>query len=438
MPTANCQLPTINFNYKNKMGTYFIRRLLLMIPTFLGATILVFVILQLTPGGPLEETIRRIQSGGMTQGEVAGASTTGATGSIVTKEAMEELKRFYGFDKPIYQRYLIWLGVWPRETEHRNMEFKLDQKEILKNVGGGKRVIVRRTDKGFEVFNEDGTPNKVWFVTQAESDKKDRIKATIYRKEYSGILTGNLGNSYTYMQPVTEVMKPRFKVSIFFGVLGLIISYSVCVPLGIAKALRHGTPFDFFSSALVFIGYSIPGWALGAVLLILLGGGSFWDVFPLGGFTSEDWEFFSLWGKIVDIAHHAVLPLIAWSIGGFATLTVLMKNSLLENLSQDYVRTAFAKGLSEKRVVWVHTLRNSVIPIASYIGHLIGIVIAGSYLIEVTFNIDGFGKMSYQAVLDRDYPIVMGFLVISVLLQLLGNILSDIALALVDPRIRFK
>jgi microcin C transport system permease protein len=173
---------------------------------------------------------------------------------------------------------------------------------------------------------------------------------------------------------------------------------------------------------------------------VLFGGGSFWDVFPLGGFRSqmEVWETLSLLEKILDQLHHAFLPIIAWSIASFTTLTVLMKNSLLEQLSQDYIRTAFAKGISEKRVVWLHAIRNSVIPIAAGIGHIIGIVFAGSYLIELVFNIEGFGKMGFQAVMDRDYPITLAFLVIGVLIRLVGNILSDIALATVDPRIRFK
>jgi microcin C transport system permease protein len=152
----------------------------------------------------------------------------------------------------------------------------------------------------------------------------------------------------------------------------------------------------------------------------------------------EVWETMSLWEKIVNQAHHAVLPVIAWSITSFATLTVLMKNSLLENLSQDYIRTAFAKGLSEKRVVWVHAMRNSIIPIASGIGYIIAVVISGSYFIERVFNIDGFGRMAYQAILDRDYPITLGFLVVVVLIRLAANILSDLALATTDPRIRFK
>ena len=235
-------------------------------------------------------------------------------------------------------------------------------------------------------------------------------------------------------------MKPRFKISLFFGLTGIFISYLICIPLGIRKALHHGSVFDFGSSVAIFIAYSIPGWALGGVFLVLFGGGSFWDIFPLGGFRSpiEVWETLTPFGKVVDQIHHMILPVIAWTIGSFATMTVLMKNSLLENLSQDYIRTAFAKGLREKRVVWLHAMRNSVIPIASGIGHILGVVIAGSYFIERMFNIDGFGRLAYEAILSRDYPITLGFLVIVVLLRLIGNIISDLALATVDPRIRFK
>ena len=235
-------------------------------------------------------------------------------------------------------------------------------------------------------------------------------------------------------------MKPRFKVSILLGLTGWIISYLVCIPLGIKKALKHGSKFDIASSAIVFMAYSIPGWAFGGVLLVLFGGGTFWDVFPLGSLHSPQdiWQNLSLFEKIIDQVHHAILPILAWSIASFATLTILMKNSLLENMSQDYVRTAFAKGLSEKRVIWVHAVRNSLIPIASGIGYILATIIAGSYFIELIFNINGFGKMGFQAILDRDYPIIMGFLVIVVFIRLLANLLSDLTLAAVDPRIRFK
>jgi microcin C transport system permease protein len=417
-----------------------------MVPTFLGSTILVFTILQLAPGGPLEKQIQRLQMGAAAEGESVGSVSDIMSGGsqILPEKALKELKRFYGFDKPIWQRYMMWLGVWPREIKQREITFRGDQFEIEKRVGkkAGKilRVDIRRKGEDLTVYEKNNSISSVWKAHIEDTDESGDIHGVIYQTEYSGIMTGNFGKSYTYLQPVTEVMKPRFKISLFFGLIGMFLSYIVCIPLGIRKALKHGSPFDFVSSVIIFVAYSIPGWALGGVFLVLFGGGSFWDVFPLGGFRSqmEVWETLTLLEKILDQLHHAVLPIIAWSIASFTTLTVLMKNSLLEQLSQDYIRTAFAKGISEKRVVWLHAIRNSVIPIAAGIGHIIGIVFAGSYLIELVFNIEGFGKMGFQAVMDRDYPITLAFLVIGVLLRLVGNIISDIALATVDPRIRFK
>ena len=417
-----------------------------MVPTFLGSTILVFTILQMAPGGPLEKQIQRLQMGATAEGESVGSVSDIMSGGsqILPDKALKELKRFYGFDKPNWQRYMMWLGVWSREIKQRDIVFREDQFEIKKRVGkkAGKilSVDIRRKGEDLTVYEKNNSISSVWKAHIEDTDESGDIHGVIYQTEYSGIMTGNFGKSYTYLQPVTEVMKPRFKISLFFGLIGMFLSYIVCIPLGIRKALKHGSPFDFVSSVIIFVAYSIPGWAFGGVFLVLFGGGSFWDVFPLGGFRSqmEVWETLSLLEKILDQLHHAVLPIIAWSIASFTTLTVLMKNSLLEQLSQDYIRTAFAKGISEKRVVWLHAIRNSVIPIAAGIGHIIGIVFAGSYLIELVFNIEGFGKMGFQAVMDRDYPITLAFLVIGVLLRLVGNIISDIALATVDPRIRFK
>ena len=170
----------------------------------------------------------------------------------------------------------------------------------------------------------------------------------------------------------------------------------------------------------------------------MLGGGSFFDLVPLGGFRSENWAQLNLLEKIIDQAHHTMLPVIAYAMGSFASLTILTKNSLMENLGHDYVRTAFAKGLSEKRVIFVHALRNSLIPLCTGLGHAIGILMAGSYLIEKVFNIDGIGYLGYTSIIERDYAVVMGVLVINTLLILLGNILSDILYVIADPRIRFQ
>ena len=441
------------------MFNYVIRRLLLMIPTFLGATLLVFIILQMAPGGPLEKTIQQIQMGGAQNASEGGAiGGSGSAGSLLPPSALKELERFYGFDKPIWQRYLIWLGVWPREIKHRKINFGVDEIEKKKNMGKRRYAYVKKEGSKLFVYDKEGNLSNLWkarfemdlsdyqiqnfssLKVKGELLEVDKLQATIFATEYSGILTGNLGKSYTYQEPVFDVMKPRFRVSILLGLTGWILSYLVCIPLGIYKALRHGSKFDFITSTIVFMAYSIPGWAFGGVLLVLFGGGSFWNVFPLGSLHSphEVWQSMNLFEKIIDQIHHAILPIIAWTITSFATLTVLMKNSLLDNMAQDYIRTAFAKGLSEKRVIWVHAVRNSLIPIASGIGYIIATIISGSYFIEMIFNINGFGKMGYQAILDRDYPITMGFLVIVVLIRLLANLLSDIALAAIDPRIRFK
>ena len=252
------------------------------------------------------------------------------------------------------------------------------------------------------------------------------------------VLHLDLGRSYIYQDPVWDVIKARFPVSLFLGFTGFFLSYFVCVPLGMFKAVRHGSRFDLVSSLAVFLGYSIPGWALGTALLVLLGGGSFWNVFPLGGFRPANWEYLGFFAKITAQIHYMFLPVLCYMIESFATLTILMKNSLMENLGQDYVRTAYAKGLSERRVIFVHALRNSLIPIATGLGSEISIILAGSFLIEKVFNIDGMGYLGYTSILQRDYPVALGILVISSLLLLVGNILSDMIYVLVDPRIRFK
>jgi microcin C transport system permease protein len=174
------------------------------------------------------------------------------------------------------------------------------------------------------------------------------------------------------------------------------------------------------------------------VLLVLFGGGSFWSVFPLGGFRPDDWEYLTTGQKISQQLWHMALPVFCYMVGGFATLTILTKNSLLENMAQDYVRTAFAKGLTKRRVIFVHALRNSLIPIATGLGHVFSLILAGSFLIEKVFNIDGMGYLGYTSILQRDYPVALGILVISSLLMLVGNILSDMIYAVVDPRIRFR
>jgi microcin C transport system permease protein len=343
------------------MTGYFLRRVLLIIPTFLGITMAVFLVMHFVPGGPIEQQIMRFRMARAAEGGVGGAAGTSA--AEIPAEVLAELKRFYGFDQPVHIRYAKWL---------------------------------------------------------------------------SNILRLDLGTSYKYQDPVWDVIKTRFPVSIFLGLSGFLLGYLLCVPLGVMKAIHHGSKFDFLSSAIVFLGYSIPGWALGTALLVLLGGGSFWSVFPLGGFRPINWDYLNFFQKIWTQAYYMFLPVLCYAMTSFARITILTKNSLMENLGQDYVRTAFAKGLGEKRVIFGHALRNSLIPLATGLGHSITLVLAGSFLIERVFNIDGMGYLGYLSIVDRDYPVALGILVISSLLLLIGNILSDFIYVLVDPRIRFR
>lgn len=249
------------------------------------------------------------------------------------------------------------------------------------------------------------------------------------------VLHLDLGYSTRYGEPVWDTIISRMPLSLFYGGLSLLITYAVCIPLGIAKALRHHSRFDHFSAALVFLGFAIPNYVLGIILITVFA--SHWEVFPLGGFASDDIADLSWIEQIRDVAMHAVLPLTTYLVGSFAVMTMLMKNSLLENIASDYVRTAVAKGLSFRQAVFRHALRNSLIPLATSFGHGISIILSGSFLVETIFNIDGMGLLGYESLVERDYPVVMGLLVISSMLFLIGNILSDLCVAAIDPRVRF-
>jgi len=266
-------------------------------------------------------------------------------------------------------------------------------------------------------------------------DKPIHIRYLIWIK---GVFTGDFGNSTMYSEPVLSVVKERLPISIYFGLIGFTITYIVCIPLGVAKAMRNGSKFDIISSLVVFTGYSIPGWALGGLMLILFGGGTFWEIFPLGGFVSSNFEHLTFFEKIGDLLHHTFLPVVAYLISGFATLTILTKNSVINVLSQDFVRTAYAKGLKNRKIIMRHILRNALIPLATGFGHFLSVLLTGSILIEKVFNIPGIGLLAFDSVIGRDFPVSMGLLVLSSLLLLLGNLITDILYAVADPRIRFE
>ena len=340
---------------------YFIRRFILVIPTFIGITILCFGLIQFVPGGPVEQVIMQMK--GMDAGESGRGVEAGAS---ISEQQRKAIETHFGFDKPFYKRYWKWLV-----TERLGM--KMESYKF---------------------------PNKTAW----------------------------------------QLISQRFKVSLVFGITGFILSYLVCIPLGIIKALKHNRMFDLGSSVIVFVGYAVPAFAFGMVLKMLFCGTveGLWDFFPVAGFYSDNFAGMTFWEQTKDIFRHMFLPVLCYVIGNFAVLTLLMKNSLLEQISKDYVRTVLAKGGSFNRAIWGHALRNSLIPIATGLGSILTVMFAGSVIIEQVFEIPGMGRLSLEAIVGRDYPVFMGILSLTSVLGLVGNILSDFLYVLIDPRITFQ
>jgi len=263
-------------------------------------------------------------------------------------------------------------------------------------------------------------------------DKPIHVQYLHYMKN---LLKGDLGSSFRFSRSVAGLIGERLPVSIYFGIITMVLTYGVCIPLGVLKALRHRTHIDNATSVIIFIGYAIPSYALGAVLLNVLA--VKYGMFPLGGFEPEGYADLSFWMKVKTKLHHTVLPIICYMVGRFAFMTMLMKNSLMENTSADYIKTALAKGLNWRTAVFTHAFRNSLIPMATSFGHNISFFLVGNLFIERVFSIPGIGLLSFEAIQTRDFPIVMGMVVIGSLLALIGNLLSDICVASVDPRVRF-
>ncbi len=450
------------------MKEYFIRRILLIIPTLLGVTMLVFAITRIAPGSPLERALQQAQE--ISEGGGAGSAGS-AQGGGMSEEQIEEQEEEYGYDKPLPVAYLQWLGVLPREDRLSKEEFGAKGGDIIGTdlvsdpenetvvllAGGGRQALVRRddTDVLSATYTDDGGDIAAdgWSVRiETAADRRERWarrnrkdielapqnysdRAVAFRKRFAGILQGDLRRSYDFGDPVWELIRTRIPIALYFGILTAVITYGISLPLGILKAIKHRTPIDNITSILIFVGYSIPGFALGAILLVYLGARA--GIFPLFGLTSDGFADMDTFSKILDLAHHTVLPLSCYVIGSFALLTMMMKNNLMDNLAADYVRTAVAKGASFRSAVFRHAFRNSFIPIASTLGQLITILVGGSVLVEKVFDIQGFGLLQYQALLGRDVPVIMGTATIAAGLLLVGNILSDIIVALIDPRVKF-
>lgn len=339
------------------MLAYLLRRFLLIIPTFVGITLVIFAITRFVPGGPVERMLAQSQF--MQEG--AGQSQRFQDNSALDEYQLAELNAFYGLDKPVMEAYWEWL-------------------------------------------------NKLVML--------------------------DFGESTRYYEPVWNMIAERLPISLFYGGMTFFIAYLVSIPLGYYKAVKHNSAFDTASSMVIFIGYALPGYVVGIFLLSIFAFNLDW--FPMGGFTSPDFDDFTANSeRVKDVLWHAVLPLFCYVIGDFATLTITMKNNLMENLSADYLRTAIAKGLPFRTAVRKHAMQNSLIPLASHFGNSLLFFLTGSFLIEVIFNIDGIGLLGYEAIMERDYPVVMAIVALNAVMLLVGNIVSDICVAAVDPRVRF-
>ena len=464
------------------MRDYFIRRLILIPPTLLGISIMVFAITRLAPGGPLEQAMMQMQQ----VSEEGGGGLSSGSDQALSEDQLEQMKRLYGFDKPHWEAYLIWLGVLPRETEFRQIRFLDNELQLAERVslpsfslveldwngdgylqrqevpehlnkyidfsrfdhnqdgeidaveadtpaarieGVREKIVLQRDGQGGVRLENDLDLLGNWKVRMKERDpdSPNRIPvAELFMTRYEGVLQGNFGQSTRYGEPVLSVITERLPVSTYFGLLTFLITYIVCIPLGIFKAVRHNTLSDDISSILIFVGYAVPGYALGSLLLLFFSVKLDW--LPMGGLTSSGFDELSAWEQVKDLAIHTFQPLCCYLIGGFAFVTMLMKNHLMDNLASDYVRTAMAKGVSFGVAVRK----------ATNVGHQVTLFVTGSFLIETIFDIDGFGLLGFNSVIDRDYPVVMGVLTLSATLMLIGNVLSDALVALVDPRVRFE
>jgi microcin C transport system permease protein len=413
------------------MRDYVLRRLLLVPLTFVGITFVAFCFTRFVPGGPIEQAMAERQ-----QAENRKQTSAARPSGPASPEELDNLRRRYGFDRPLLQAYAIWLGALPGPADWVTVRLDKDgrgQADVADDQAAGAplKLILRSEQGGYAVTPADAKLIRPDWRAEAAPLPDDPEKAPrvlVYRRAYAGLLQGELGDSTSSDRPVWNEIKERLPISAWFGAWSLLLAYSISIPLGVAKALKRDGWFDRGSSQVLFILYSIPGFILAVAALQFI-------CFQLGWFPTKgfDWESLTWGGRL----HHTVVPLTCEMVGAFTALTLFTRNGLLDNLAADYVRTAKAKGLSHGRIVFVHALRNALIPLAATFGGNLGFFLTGSFLIEVTFNIPGLGLLGYDALTHRNFPVFLGLLTLSSLAMLLGNIVSDLCVAAVDPRIRF-
>jgi microcin C transport system permease protein len=385
------------------MGAYLLRRLLLIIPTLLGIMVINFVLTQFVPGGPVEQVLARLDGAGDAFQSISGGGGDAGSGGAPATGAGND------------SGYIGARGLPADFIDDLEAQF------------GFARIICA-----------EGYTGPV--STRAPECHKEPIPLL----ERFGIMMGNylrfdFGESYFRSISVTDLVLEKMPVSITLGLWSTLIAYLISIPLGIRKAVRDGSAFDTWTSAMIIVGYAIPGFLFAILLLVLFAGGSYWQWFPLRGLTSDGWSQMSLWGKITDYLWHIVLPVTASTISSFATLTLLTKNSFLDEIRKQYVMTARAKGLTESRVLYGHVFRNAMlIVIAGFPAVFISVFFGGSIIIETIFSLDGLGRLGFEAAVNRDYPVLFGTLFIFGLMGLVVGIISDMTYVLVDPRIDFE
>ena len=383
------------------MGAYILRRLLLIIPTLLGIMVINFTMTQFVPGGPVEQVLARLEGSGDVFDTISGsgdAGTEGGGGGVTGGE----------------ERYIGARGLPPEFIAKLEEQF------------GFARILCA---EGFT-----GTPS----VTAPECRKEYIPWYERFATMMGKYLRFDFGDSYFRSVSVVDLVLEKMPVSITLGLWSTLIAYLVSIPLGIRKAVRDGSSFDTWTSGIIIAAYAIPGFLFAILLLVLFAGGSYYQWFPLRGLTSDDWDTLSLPAKVGDYFWHITLPVVASTISAFATLTLLTKNSFLDEIKKQYVMTARAKGLSEGRVLYGHVFRNAMlIVIAGFPALFIGVFFGGSLIIETIFSLDGLGRLGFEAAVSRDYPVIFGTLFFFSLLGLLIGIISDLMYVWIDPRIDF-
>ena len=358
------------------MGAYILRRLLLIVPTLLGIMVINFALVQFVPGGPIEQVLAQMQG----QGDVFEGFAGGGDAGIGDSAGGED------------SGYAGARGLPPEFIAELEREFGFDKPPLERFL------------------------TMIWNYMRLD-----------------------FGESYFRSISVIDLILEKMPVSITLGLWSTLIAYLVSIPLGISKAVRDGTPFDTWTSGLIIVAYAIPGFLFAILLLVLFAGGSYLQIFPLRGLTSDNWHELGLWAKIGDYFWHIALPVTASTISAFATLTLLTKNSFLDEIKKHYVMTARAKGLSPRQVLYGHVFRNAMlIVIAGFPAVFVGVFFGGSIIIETIFSLDGLGRLGFEAAVARDYPVIFGTLFIFGLIGLLVGILSDLMYVLVDPRIDFE